>query len=306
MQDFERKKYELDYEADPVEDEGGDLELRLQGRRATHTVAVHLEASQVKQAFHTAFDPELDAIRATTDHVLGLGKDFGTLFLGGTIGQPGLRNILGYSDPCYSDLDIPPQQASSLKFQLVCDPEYDGLTACQPERRRRSRLGRQRKRHVRQVLRPISVCRPEDIMTGRHKTYDLGWAVAGEGLPRGTVRLTIGGKRFARVLAAGASGNTEGQIPALLSCFKVNGAGEKVRNSRDKKWSTSFCTDLGSRYLTVQTLHQVPFWCSHCDEELTGQVRVCKVCEGYSVCYYCYLRHDHPQEHSFSLIDINI
>lgn len=94
MQDFERKKYELDYEADPVEDEGGDLELRLQGRRATHTVAVHLEASQVKQAFHTAFDPELDAIRATTDHVLGLGKDFGTLFLGGTIGQPGLRNIL--------------------------------------------------------------------------------------------------------------------------------------------------------------------------------------------------------------------
>lgn len=128
-------------------------------------------------------------------------------------------------------------------------------------------------------------------MTDPHHIYDFqGWGVEGIDLPDGTVRFTMESKYLRSFETEEFAYLGTGLIQILLSFFKINANGDKAKYNRDKRWCVSLKTYLGSRLLSLQIIHQVPYWCERCGKEPSQHIRVCKVCKGYSLCYLCYLR----------------
>lgn len=90
MADFESQKHDIDFH-DSL-DEG--IELWLKGVKASRTVGLWVDASELDQVFHASFDEGLELVRATNRRVLELGKSFGVLYAGGSPENTGLRRIL--------------------------------------------------------------------------------------------------------------------------------------------------------------------------------------------------------------------
>lgn len=90
MVNFESQKHDIDFH--DSSDEG--IEFRLKGVKASRTVRLWVDASELDQVSHTSFDEGLELVRATNRRVLGLGKSFGVLYAGGSPANTGLRQIL--------------------------------------------------------------------------------------------------------------------------------------------------------------------------------------------------------------------
>lgn len=88
MRDFEREKRNVNYE------DGQGKRMLLRGKDSSLAFEVALEPQEIRRAFKTAFDPGLCVVRETTERVLEFDTDFAVLFCGGSMGNPGLQDII--------------------------------------------------------------------------------------------------------------------------------------------------------------------------------------------------------------------
>lgn len=88
VQDWERKKQTIDYEA-YVRDR---QQITLHGKGAGPSITV--DAEEMAPFFRRAFDGGLAALQQELDYLIELGRDFDILFLGGSFSNPGLRAVV--------------------------------------------------------------------------------------------------------------------------------------------------------------------------------------------------------------------
>lgn len=125
---------------------------------------------------------------------------------------------------------------------------------------------------------PFNIGPCEEVLNGPPSTYDLEWAVAVREVPPGSVRFTVSEPYIKKLTA----NHPDHGIPLIL-------------NAEARKLSLLLRTDRGSKQLTIDKLHVVPFSYPFC-KEIT-EARVCKACS-LTVCWECYLKKRLPASHS--------
>ena len=190
-------------------------------------------------------------------------------------------------------IDIDEPVTNSLRFNLVCDPKYSP-----------SRIVANKK----DWFEPIRINSPEDILTSCHHTCDMGFSAFAQSLPIGEVQFVLESPVLSRLMQCRetAEDKVRRAIPVMLSCFRINEAGSRVRDRRDKRWILEIRTDLATKLPVVCSTRSVPIWCSRCREAISGRARVCETCEDYGVCWLCYPRRNHQADHAFANAEISL
>ncbi|KAI1133248.1 hypothetical protein F5Y10DRAFT_228590 [Nemania abortiva] len=177
------------------------------------------------------------------------------------------------------DVHIQPYEQRSLKFHLVCDPNWDSVA--------RTRSSRH-----------IDIGRTEEVLGGPLATYDLGFTVLPEQIPCGTVRFRL----------EALDENThewDRPISINLHCFKVSDTSPRipVRDKKNTQWLLTLKTGLQTKLLEVENdPAQLPIYdCRICDQIIEDYWE-CDECEDFLICEQCYdtvednplRRHLHP------------
>lgn len=134
----------------------------------------------------------------------------------------------------------------------------------------------------------------EEVLNGPPSTYDLNWAISKREVPPGYVRFSVRGSYIKRLTAGDTdpANYPSNGIPFVFNAVPANGKYHK----KARKWSLLLKTDPGSKQLTIDTLHVLPFYCPTCRKQIM-EARVCKACNT-TVCWECYLKRQLPAEHS--------
>lgn len=171
-----------------------------------------------------------------------------------------------------------------VKFGLLCDPDYQ------------ERRGSSTRRFP-----PITTTQPDEILTGKVNTYDLGWNVSADILPP-QCRITFSGAAL-ETLLLGKEADDEAtaigdHIWITVSGFQSSRGGRPVRHTLNKKWRLQLVVDGATSWLAVRHMQRLGFYCHHCESEVTRYVRACQVCAFFSLCLPCSVQvgEDHPHD----------
>ncbi|KAI0506700.1 hypothetical protein F5B22DRAFT_622952 [Xylaria bambusicola] len=187
----------------------------------------------------------------------------------------------------HADIDIPGKADQRIQFYLVCHPQYtcprstsisDDPNASQTD--------------------TIRIGAPKTVLGGPLTTYDLGWSMKPTGLRSGRVRFNM-----KAVVSPSRS-------PVfVLTRSTLDRCNQIVPSPVDKRWFIRLKSDPPTKLLQVGDVDEMPLLCSHCENEISFTVRLCKTCKDFAYCHQCFyagipIPPEH-ENHDWSLVSLN-
>lgn len=272
---------------------------------------------------------DMEEVAQGYDHVLQWDKEVYADFLFSKVSRlsvfpvrcPHLIFQQGCVVPPYIDYDIRESAAGSLRFQLVCDPNYypcrhggpRQLTR-RPPRIRKAVAGLASARGTTTKFPRLSIGTPPAHINGPQETYDLDFVVDAADLPRGMVCFRMLGRAVDRLMQPTAWDEDQDdkttEMYIELRCTKINRSRKEVADARNKRWLLNLKTDYGSKLLTLPPATHIPFKCVGCEGTLQKEIYICQECRDVGFCVECYedeaVGADHDPSHSFNTITWDI